>query len=237
MHSSNYLYHHGEQELLGFLSFDDKTDKPRPAVLIAHDWSGRNEFACQKAQMIAKMGYLGFAIDMFGMGRVGETTADKSALIEPLVNDRLLLRERIFAAFDAIVGMPEVDADKIAAIGFCFGGMCVLDLARSGADIKGVVSFHGLLNKAKDTPNEKIIAKILALHGFDDPMVKPEDMKHFCEEMTEAKADWQVHVYGNTQHGFTNPKAHDLALGTVYNPKAEARALQSMEDFLKEIFA
>lgn len=237
MHSSNYLYHHGEQELLGFLSLDDSTDKPRPAVLIAHDWSGRNEFACNKAEMLAKKGYVALAIDMFGMGRIGESTAEKTALIEPLVNDRLLLVERIRAAYDVLIGMQEVDTSKIAAIGFCFGGMCALDLARSGAELKGVVSFHGLLGKAKDIHNKAILAKILALHGYDDPMVTPQDAMAFCQEMTDAKVDWQLHIYGNTQHAFTNPHAHDMALGTVYNPKAEERALKAMDNFLDEIFS
>lgn len=236
MHSSNYLYHHGEQELHGFLAYDEQSEKPRPAVLVVHDWSGRNEFACEKAEMLAGLGYLGFAIDMFGQGRIGTTISEKQALIQPLVNDRLLLRERIRAAFDALIAMPEVDDQRIAAIGFCFGGLCVLDLARSGVELRGVVSFHGLLNKPKELANEEIKAKLLVLHGYDDPMVPPEQVNDFCKEMTEAKVDWQVHMYGHTQHAFANPHAHDLQLGTIYNPKAEGRALQAMRNFLQEIF-
>ena len=236
MHTSNYLYHHVEQELHGFLAYDDKNDKPRPAVLVAHDWSGRNDFACEKAQMLAEMGYVGFAIDMYGNGRLGSTTHEKMGLMEPLANDRQLLRDRIRAAYDAVVSMSEVDYNRIAVIGFCFGGMCALDLARSGAELKGVVSFHGLLDKSK-LPNEKIQAKILALHGYDDPMVHPEQMDRFCQEMTQAKVDWQVHMYGHTKHAFTNPQAHDSYLGTVYNSKAEHRALQAMRNFLQEVLA
>lgn len=237
MHTSNYIYHHGEQELHGFLAYDDSHDRPRPAVLVAHDWSGRNDFACKKAEMLVNKGYLAFALDMYGQGRLGETTDEKMGLMQPLANDRLLLRDRINAAFDAVIGMSEVDNSRVAAIGFCFGGLCVLDLARSGVALKGAISFHGLLNKPKGLHTHPIQAKILALHGYDDPMVRPEQVETFCQEMTDAKADWQVHVYGNTQHAFTNPEAHDTQLGTIYNPLAERRAFKAMENFFQDIFA
>lgn len=238
MHTSNYLYHHGEQELHGFLAYDDANDQPRPAVLVAHDWTGRNEFSCEKAQMFVDMGYLGFALDMYGHGRLGASTPEKMALMQPLVNDRRMLRERIRAAYDALIAMPEVDINRIAVIGFCFGGLCALDLARSGAELKGVVSFHGLLNKpVEKLAHHPIHAKILVLHGYDDPMVPPEQVNAFCQEMTEEKVDWQVHIYGHAKHAFANPQAHDTQLGTVYNAKAERRALQAMRSFLQEIFA
>lgn len=237
MHTSNYIYHHGEQELYGFLAYDDSTDKPRPAVLVAHDWTGRNDFACEKAQMLAEMGYVGFALDMYGHGRIGESTHEKMALMQPLVSDRQLLRDRMRAAYDALVTMSEVDINRIAVIGFCFGGLCALDLARSGVELKGVVSFHGLLDKPKELANQTIHPKILALHGYDDPLVKLEQVNEFCQEMTDAKVDWQVHMYGHTQHAFSNPQAHDTQLGTVYNARAERRALQAMTNFLHEVLA
>ncbi|WP_028389178.1 dienelactone hydrolase family protein [Legionella fairfieldensis] len=237
MHTSNYLYHHGEQELHGFLAYEEDDDRLRPAVLVVHDWTGRNEFACEKAKMLANMGYVGFAVDMFGQGRLGASVPEKTALMLPLSNDRLLLRDRIRAAFDTVVAMPEVDTNRIAVIGFCFGGLCALDLARSGAELKGVVSFHGLLNKPEEIPNQTIHAKVLALHGYDDPMVKPEQLNEFCQEMTIAQVDWQVHMYGHTQHAFTNPEAHDEQLGTIYQATAERRALQAMTNFLQEVFA
>ena len=145
------------------------------------------------------------------------------------------MRDRIRAAFDALVAMSEVDSSRIAVIGFCFGGLCALDLARSGAEVKAVVSFHGLLNKPKEIANNPICAKILALHGYDDPMVSPDDVNAFCQEMTEENVDWQVNMYGQTQHAFTNPHAHDEQLGTIYNPTAERRAFQAMTNFLKEV--
>lgn len=236
MHTSNYLYHHGEQELHGFLAYQEQFEgQPGPAVLIAHDWSGRNDFVCQKAERLAEMGYLGFALDMYGKGRTGVTTDEKMALMEPLAADRGLLLARVRAAFDALLGMPEVDGNRIAAIGFCFGGLCVLDLARSGAEVKGVVSFHGLLDKPDDLPARAIQAKVLALHGYDDPMVKPAALDAFCQEMTQAGVDWQVHQYGHTRHAFTNPRADDVRLGTVYNPVSDRRAWQAMGNFLQEV--
>lgn len=236
MLTSNYIYHDGVQELHGFLACDDAFDTPRPAVIVVHDWTGRNEFACQKAQLLAQMGYVGFALDMYGQGRIGATTDEKKALMEPLANDRSMLRGRIRAAFDALITRPEVDNNRIAVIGFCFGGLCALDLARSGADIKGAVSFHGLLMKPDNLKSQQIKAKILVMHGYDDPMVRPAEVNMFCQEMTEAKADWQVHMYGHVQHGFTNPQAHDTNLGIIYNEVATQRSWFAMTNFLHEIF-
>lgn len=236
MHTSNFIYHDGKEELEGFLAYEDGVKKPRPAVMVAHDWSGRNEFACQKAQLLAKMGYIGFALDMFGQGRIGKTLEEKQALIEPLVNNREQLSARVNAALKALVSRPEVDKDRVAIIGFCFGGLCALDLARSGADIKGAISFHGLLGKPEHLKSKQIKAKILVLHGYDDPMVKPDLVQSFCQEMTEAKVDWQVHMYGHVQHGFTNPQAHDAELGIFYNKLAEQRSWLAMTNFLNEIF-
>ncbi|KTD21026.1 dienelactone hydrolase family protein [Legionella londiniensis] len=236
MHTSNYVYHHHDLELHGYLAFNDEISKPRPAILVFHDWTGRNEFACDKARALAEMGYIGFAVDMYGEARQGKTLEEKKGLMEPLINDRRLLRERVQAGLDAVKTMAEVDINRIAAIGFCFGGLCALDLARSGASIAGVVSFHGLLNKPDVLPKETIKAKVLVLHGYDDPMVPPGQVKEFCQEMTEAGVDWQVHMYGHTKHAFTNPKAHDEELGTVYDARQARRAWVAMSDFLKELF-
>lgn len=236
MHTSNYIYHHGELELHGFLAFKEDMSTTRPAVLVVHDWTGRNDFACQKAKMLADMGYVGFAIDVYGQGQLGANTDEKMALITPFMNDRALLRNRLISAFDAVKKRPEVDKNRIAIIGFCFGGLCALDLARSGVEIKAAVSFHGLLNKPDQLPSQVISAKILAMHGYDDPMVKPEQVQEFCQEMTEANVDWQMHMYGQVQHAFTNPEAHDRSLGTIYDPVAEKRSLQTLTNFLAEVF-
>ncbi|CAM4468277.1 MAG: hypothetical protein LEGION0403_FIIPPAGN_00241 [Legionella sp.] len=236
MHTSNYIYHQDELELHGFLAYDASKEGTRPAVIVAHDWSGRNEFACQKATMLAEMGYLGFALDMFGNAQVGTTTEEKSALIQPLVSNQALLRRRLDVALNTVLAIPEVDKEHVAIIGFCFGGMCALELARSGADIKGAVSFHGLLNKPGTMRSDAIKAKVLALHGYDDPMANPEQANAFCQEMTAAKVDWQLHMYGQVQHAFTNPNAHDTQLGLMYNSTAAKRSWQAMSNFLQEIF-
>ncbi len=228
-------YQDGSLTLEGHCAFDPNIKEKRPGILVAPTWAGRDSFLDKKAEELAKLGYAGFALDMFGMGKVGNTKEEKSALIQPFVNDRNVLRGRILSAFEAIKTLPFVDSSKIGAIGFCFGGLCVLDLARSGADIKGVVSFHGLLQKPEHLANNKILAKVLALHGHDDPMVPPEAVLDFEKEMTQAEVDWQVHVYGKTMHAFTNPQANDPGFGTVYNERTASRAWRAMEDFFKEI--
>jgi dienelactone hydrolase len=230
-------YHDASTLLEGFCVYDAATHSKKPAVLIAHDWSGKNEFAMQKAEKLAALGYVGFALDMYGKGVTGKTTEEKSALIQPFVQDRNLLKQRVQAALYAVKTLEIVDATRIAAIGFCFGGMCVLDLARSGADINGVVSFHGLLQAPNEALTTPIKAKILALHGYDDPMVTPDHVRAFADEMTGAKADWQLHMYGHAKHAFANPAANDTNLGTVYNKLADQRSWQAMQNFLNEIFA
>lgn len=229
-------YRDGEHVLEGYLAYDDRHHGKRPTVLVFHDWSGRNDFACQKAEKLAELGYVGFAVDVYGKGKLGNTTEEKVALMSPFKNDRRILRQRILAALDAVNKLEHVNNAKIAAIGFCFGGLCALELARSGADVRGVVSFHGLLDAQTDLPNKTIQAKILALHGHDDPMVPPTAVAAFEEEMQKANADWQVHIYSHTTHAFMNPLANDPAFGTVYNSVTEKRAWAVMQTFFAEIF-
>jgi len=230
-------YHDGSTALEGYLAYHD-TGAPKPAVLVSHDWSGRRELACKGAERVADMGYVGFALDMYGKGIFGaDGDADRNgALMAPFAQDRALLRRRINAAVHAVRQLPQVDPTRVAAMGYCFGGLCVLELARSGADVKGVVSIHGIFVPG-DVPNEIITAKVLCLHGHDDPMVPPEQVLAFETEMTRGNVDWQVHVYGGTMHAFTNPKANNPGFGTVYNEIAANRAYRSIESFLGEVFA
>lgn len=237
MYTANHIYHDGEQELLGFLAYDPALGGNRPAVLVVHDWSGRNEFACAKARMLAEQGYVGFAVDMYGQGQVGVSIEEKQALMSPLLAQPARLRQRIQAALAAVCALPEVDPQRVAIIGFCFGGLCALELARSGADLKGAVSFHGLLHQPGSLPSAAVKARVLVLHGYADPMVQPEQVHAFCQEMDAAKVDWQMHMYGHVQHAFTNPQAHDAQLGTIYNEVAAQRSWQAMSYFLQEIFA
>lgn len=221
----------------GYLAHDANITQKKPAILVCHDWSGKNDFACQKAEQLAELGYVGFALDMFGKGKIGKTKEEKSALIQPLLADRALLAKRMLAAYDVVKNMEQVEHSQIGVIGFCFGGLCALDLARNGADVQGVVSFHGLLQPPENFRPQQITSKILVLHGFDDPMVTPDHVTQFGEEMTHAKADWQLYIYGNTMHAFTNPQANDPAFGTVYDKKADARSWIAMKEFFKEVFS
>lgn len=230
-------YMDGDVVLEAFFAFDDAITERRPAVLIAHMWDGRNPFVAEKAKKLAELGYVGFALDMYGKGVLGTSPEENMALMQPFMSDRAMLQQRITAALRAVKLLPWVDDSKIAAIGFCFGGLCVLDLARTGADIKGVVSFHGLLDIPTDTVVYPIKAKVLALHGYDDPMASQNKVMDFQEEMNELGADWQLHSYGHTVHAFTNPVANNPDDGKLYNANADRRAWQAMQNFLTEIFA
>jgi dienelactone hydrolase len=229
-------YHDGDVILEGYCAYNDNIKGKRPAILVCHDWSGKNDFSCGKADKLAELGYVGFALDMYGKGKIGNTKEEKTALIQPLMQDRANLQKRILAAFDEIKKIETVDRARIGAIGFCFGGLCVLDLARSGAEVKGVVSFHGLLHAPENVATHPIKAQVLALHGFNDPMVTPDQVTAFGNEMTHAKVDWQLDIYGNTMHGFTNPQANDPGFGTVYNKKADRRSWIAMKAFFREVF-
>jgi dienelactone hydrolase len=228
-------YHHEGRRHEGFFAFDASASAPLPAVLVAHTWAGRDDFACGKAIKLAEMGYAAFALDMYGDAQIGETPEACAQLMSGLMNDRSDLAVRISTALASLRAQMEVDAARVAAIGFCFGGLCVLDLARSGADLQGVVSFHGLFAAPDPLPINPILAKVLILHGFEDPMAQPEQAIDLGRELTRAGADWQLHLYGNTLHAFTNPKANNVAAGTVYNATADARSWESLRDFLAEV--
>ncbi len=208
---------------------------PAPGVLICHAWAGRSPFENGKAEALAKLGYAGIAIDLFGKGVLGQSKEECQQLIQPFTADRAMLQSRLKAILETVREQPEVDQTRIAVIGFCFGGLCALDMARLNTDVKGVVSFHGLLGAPGNTA-EKINPKVLALHGWDDPMATPDDVRKFGEEMTNAQADWQLHAYGGVMHAFTNPKANDPDFGTVYDKNADARSWAAMETFLSEVF-
>ena len=229
-------YQDGDVDLQGYLAWDDAVEGKRPGVMIAHAWAGRSDFENGKAEALAKLGYVGFALDNFGRGILGTNTEENSALIQPFLDDRAMLQGRLQIALEVLKGLDEVDASRVAAIGFCFGGLCVLDLARTGTDIRGVVSFHGLFGSPGNTAGNKIKAKVLALHGWDDPMAPPDQVVSLAEELSSMGADWQVHGYGNTMHAFTNPQANDPDFGTVYSPDADRRSWNAMQDFLSEIF-
>jgi dienelactone hydrolase len=234
--SNTVLYLHGETVLEGFFAYDADLQGQRPLVLIHHAWAGRDEFVANKALQLAELGYLAFATDMYGKGILGDSPEQNAALMQPFMADRAKLQQRLLAGLAAAKLLPWADNQRIAAIGFCFGGLCALDLARTGVDIRGVVAFHGLLGAADNIPTPNIKAKVLALHGHDDPMATPPQVLAFQTELTQAGADWQLHCYGNTMHAFTNPVANNPDFGTVYQANADRRSWQAMQNFLAEVF-
>ncbi|MEM9194425.1 MAG: dienelactone hydrolase family protein [Myxococcota bacterium] len=208
----------------------------RPLVVIAHAWAGQTDTERGWAADLAEQGYTAVALDVYGKGVRGNTTEECSALMTPLVEDRDLLLRRLHAGIDAAKQHAAADGSKVAAIGFCFGGLSVLDLARTGTDLRGVVSFHGLFMPRPNPPKD-VKAKVLICHGYEDPMADPEAFLGFAKEMNDAGVQWEAHIYGHAKHAFTNPAANDEQLGTVYHPVAAARAKTAMTTFLTELFA
>lgn len=234
IHTEEVAYPDGETICKGFFAFDNARQGPLPTVLISHMIGGRESFVEGKAEALAQLGFAAFALDMYGENRRAQSPEHGREMMNALLNDRAALRRRVLAALHAVRALAQVDSERIAALGYCFGGLCVLDLARSGANIRGVISTHGLL-KPTGLPNEPIRAKVLVLHGHDDPLAPVEDVRAFQEEMTQARADWQMHIYGGTAHAFTNPTAANASAGLLYNPVAERRAWASLLDFLSEM--
>lgn len=217
-------------------AFVAHSGKRAPGVLIFHAWAGRSPFENDKAKALAELGFTGVACDLYGKGVLGTSKEENEALMTPLASDRKALQKLLHDNIAMAKTLPEVADGQLAAIGFCFGGLCVLDIARSGGDVKGVVSFHGLLGAPENT-KDKIDAKVLALHGWDDPMAPPDHVKDFGAEMTKANADWRLHAYGGVMHAFTNPAADDPDFGTVYDSDADRQSWSAMRDFLKEVLA
>lgn len=228
-------YMDGTQKCIGFLAWDESYADPKPCVLVNHAWSGRDQFAEDKAIQMAAMGYVGFALDNYGDGALPETFDEKAALMGALKDDRKTLLKRLKAGYKAAADLPEVDSDHMAAMGFCFGGLCTLDMARAGLDLKAAISYHGLLD-APDLPKKKIKAKVLVAHGWDDPMATPDAVVALGQELAEAKCDWQLHAYGQTTHAFMVPTADDPKNGLKYNPDSERRAWNATMDLLDQVF-
>lgn len=228
-------YTHGGKNYQAFMAWNGENKQPRPGILVSHAWAGRTEFENAKAVALAQLGFVGFALDLYGAGVEGQSPEENAALMQPFLDDRDQLQDQLQHGLGVMKNQDEVDQFHTAAIGFCFGGLCVLDMARYGADLHGVASFHGLFMppESKKLP-EKINTKILALHGYDDPMATPDQMVALGNELTKAQADWQIHAYGRTVHAFTNPEAKEGP--TVYSAKADRRSWAAMNDFMAELF-
>lgn len=221
----------------GLLATDAGTPGKRPAVIVFHAWAGRSDVENGYALKLANLGYAGFAADLYGKGVYGQTTEACQALMTPFMDNRPMLQRRLLGVVDFVKSLAEVDAARVAVMGFCFGGLCALDIARTGAEIRGAASFHGLFAPPGNTTSAKIKARVVAFHGWDDPMATPEDVSSFAREMDGAGADWQLHAYGGVMHAFTNPQANDPAFGTVYNRSAADRSWLAAQAFFAECFA
>ena len=230
-------YKEGQTTLEGLWVYDDSVKGKRPGVLVVHQWKGVGDYEKKRAEMLAKLGYNVFAVDIYGKGIRHNNPKDASAEAAKYKNDRKLLRARVNAGLEVLKKQDLTDAKRVAAIGYCFGGTTALELARSGADVAGVVSFHGGLNTPNPTDAQRIKAKVLALHGADDPHVLPTEVAAFEQEMRDAKVDWSLVAYGGSVHSFTDWNAgNDNSKGSAYNEKADKRSWEAMKQFFAEIF-
>jgi dienelactone hydrolase len=230
-------YKQGETVLEGYVAWDSATTAKRPGILVVHEWTGINAHMKQRAEMLAKLGYVAFAADIYGKGIRPSAPADAAKTAGIYKNDRALMRARVRAGLDELKKQKFVDPQRLAAIGYCFGGTTVLELARDGADVKGVISFHGGLATPTPQDAKNIKGKVLALHGADDPYVKTDEVAAFQDEMRKGGVDWQFVSYSNAVHSFTNNEAgNDNSKGAAYNEKADKRSWEAMKIFFAEIF-
>jgi dienelactone hydrolase len=230
-------YKQGDTTFEGALFYDDADATPRRAVLVCHEWWGLNEYSKKRAEQLAQMGYVAFAVDVYGKGVLAKTQAEAAQMSTALKNDRATLRARINAALAALRTRKEVDPKKVAAIGYCFGGTTALELARSGADVLGVVGFHAGLATPTPADAKNIKCKVLVCQGADDPFVPMTEVTAFVDEMKAARVNFQLNLYGGAVHTFTNPAAgNDPSKGQAYNEQADHRSWQAMKDFFAEVF-
>ncbi len=230
-------YEYNGVTLQGYLAYDASQTGMRPGVIVVHEWWGLNDYPKMRARQLAELGYVAFAVDMYGNGATATTADDAGAMAGKVMGDTQLERGRINAALDLFKQRGDVDPDKIAAIGYCFGGGVVLELARSGADLAGVVSFHGVFSTNAPAGKGDIKAKILVLSGTDDKSASVEQVGLLEDEMRNAGADYQINLYGNAVHAFSNPAAgNDPSTGVAYNAEADRRSWKAMLDFFDEIF-
>lgn len=229
-------YAQGSTVLEGFVSAPASSGK-KPVVLIVHDWNGQDDYERGRAQQIAGLGYIGVAVDIYGKGIRPKNPEESGAEAKKYYQDNALLRARLQAAYDFAKTLPNADTSRMAVMGYCFGGSASLEMARMGADIKGAISFHGGLVTENPASAGTLKAKILVLHGADDPYVPADQVVKFQSEMRTAKADWQFIGFGNAVHSFTEPKAgNDNSKGAAYNADADRRSWSAMKTFLSEIF-
>jgi dienelactone hydrolase len=225
-----------EGEQLEGIFVGRRDSQPRPTVILVPTVMGVSDLELGFGRQLVELGFNAFVADLFGKKFRGSPRDTMFGEMNRLKEDRAALRRRLLAVLDQVRGLGEVEEGRVVVAGYCFGGMCALDVARSGADITGAVAFHGLFDPP-GLPPEKIKAKVVAFHGWDDPMVPPDKVVALGQELTEAGADWQIHAYGHVAHGFTNPKASDLQIdGVRYNALAAERSWTAFINFLEEVF-
>ena len=235
--TENVEYKQDETILEGFIAYDDAVEGKRPAVIVVHDWVGFGDYANHRAKMLAELGYVAFAVDIYGKDVRPKNTDEAAMQASKYKGNRALMRQRIQAGLDFIKSQPLVDANRVAVMGYCFGGTVSLELARSRADIVGAVSFHGGLSTPNPEETKNIKAKVLVLHGADDPYVPAPEVQAFQKEMTDANTDWQMIYYSGAVHSFTRRDAgDDNSKGVAYNANADKRSWEAMKQFFREIF-
>ncbi|HAH21733.1 MAG: dienelactone hydrolase [Omnitrophica WOR_2 bacterium GWF2_43_52] len=238
IHTETVEYKDNEVILEGYLAYDDALKNKAPGVLIVHEWTGIGPYVMKRAQQVAALGYVVFCADIYGKGIRPKDAQEASEQASRYKVDRKLMRQRVTAGLERLRRCEFVDSERIAAVGYCFGGTTVLELARGGAQIQGVVSFHGGLDTPSPEETKAIKAKILVLHGADDPFISTQQISAFQDEMRGSHADWQMVSYGNAVHSFTNADSGaDPKKGVAYNQEADTRSWKAMEVFLNELFS
>jgi dienelactone hydrolase len=240
LHEQSVDYEAGGTPLKGYLVWDDTKGAKQPGVLVVHEWWGLNDYARQRARHLAEMGYTAFAVDMYGDGKSTEHAGEAAAFMNSVLEHAGVMQQRFAAARDYLMQQPGVDATKIAAIGYCFGGATVLNMARRGVDLAGVVSFHGNLASKSPTKRGVVKARILVLNGADDRFVSSDSIAAFEQEMQQAGVNYQLVSYPGAKHGFTNPDADRLGKASnmplAYNAEADRLSWLAMQQFLSEVF-
>lgn len=227
--------------LVGYVAYDDDMDGKRPGVLVVHEWWGLNDYARSRARQLAEMGYTALALDMYGDGKHTSHADQAGAFASQVSEHPEEIKARFNAALELLKAQPTTDPRHIAAIGYCFGGGVVLNMARLGIDIDGVASFHGSLASDIEAKPGQVKAKVLVLHGADDPFVPQDDVENFKEEMQAAGVDYKFVAYPGAVHGFTNPDADRLGkesnLPLAYNDEADKESWNQLQAFLDRIFS
>jgi dienelactone hydrolase len=227
--------------LQGYLAWDDAVDGPRPGVLVVHEWWGQNEYARERARMLAELGYTALALDMYGLGKTADHPKEAQAFMQAVLAQQGAAEQRFLAAKTLLEQQPQVDAARIAAIGYCFGGAVVLEMARRGVELAAGVSFHGSLGTENPARPGEIQTPLLVLNGADDPLVPPEQVAALEREMRAADAEFRIVNYPGAVHSFTNPRADEVgkkfAMPLAYHPEADRQSWQEMQRFLEAAFA